>query len=65
ARLPSRQRRLLLHCFPRNVRVSEAPSHGKPVMIYDFRCPGSTAYIQLAKEFLARQKPVPPAQEAA
>jgi len=41
--------------IPRNVRVSEAPSHGKPVMIYDYKCPGSAAYIQLAKEFLARQ----------
>jgi chromosome partitioning protein len=41
--------------IPRNVRVSEAPSHGKPVMIYDMKCPGSAAYIQLAKEFLARQ----------
>ncbi len=51
--------------IPRNVRVSEAPSHGKPVMIYDLKCPGSVAYIQLAKEFLARQKPSTPAQEAA
>ena len=42
--------------IPRNVRVSEAPSHGKPVMIYDMKCPGSTAYIQLAKEFLAREQ---------
>ena len=41
--------------IPRNVRVSEAPSHGKPVMIYDYKCPGSAAYIQLAKEFLAKQ----------
>ena len=49
--------------IPRNVRVSEAPSHGKPVMIYDLKCPGSTAYIQLAKEFLAQQ--VAPITEAA
>jgi chromosome partitioning protein len=41
--------------IPRNVRVSEAPSHGKPVMIYDYKCPGAAAYIQLAKEFLARE----------
>jgi chromosome partitioning protein len=45
--------------IPRNVRVSEAPSHGKPVMIYDYKCPGSAAYIQLAKEFLARQNHTP------
>lgn len=47
--------------IPRNVRVSEAPSHGKPVMIYDFKCPGSAAYIQLAKEFLAREQQNTPA----
>lgn len=39
--------------IPRNVRVSEAPSHGKPVLIYDFRCPGSEAYMSLAKEILS------------
>lgn len=50
--------------IPRNVRVSEAPSFGKPVMIYDFKCPGSVAYIQLAKEFLARQKTTPTQQAA-
>lgn len=50
--------------IPRNVRVSEAPSFGKPVMIYDFKCPGSVAYIQLAKEFLARQKTTPNQQAA-
>lgn len=41
---------------PRNVKVSEAPSHGMPVVLYNFRCPGSQSYIQLAKEFLAREK---------
>lgn len=45
--------------IPRNVRVSEAPSHGKPVMLYDVRSSGSVAYIQLAKEFLARQTATP------
>ena len=40
--------------IPRNVRVSEAPSHGLPVLIYDHRCPGSQAYIQLAGEMLRR-----------
>jgi len=40
--------------IPRNIRVSEAPSHGKPVILYDFRSPGSQAYIRLAQEFLQR-----------
>jgi chromosome partitioning protein len=38
--------------IPRNVRVSEAPSHGMPVLIYDRRCPGSQAYIRLAAEVM-------------
>jgi chromosome partitioning protein len=42
--------------IPRNVKVSEAPSHGKPVLIYDLRCPGSQAYIHLAGEVLKREK---------
>ncbi|MFN8722333.1 MAG: ParA family protein [Rhodospirillales bacterium] len=42
--------------IPRNVRVSEAPSHGKPVLIYDAKCPGSLAYIQLAGEILKRDR---------
>ena len=41
--------------IPRNVRVSEAPSHGKPVLLYDWRCPGSQAYIHLASEILKRE----------
>ena len=41
---------------PRNVRVSEAPSHGKPAIVYDLRCPGSQAYLQLAQEFIAREE---------
>ncbi len=39
---------------PRNVRLSEAPSHGIPALIYDQRCSGSTAYMDLARELLAR-----------
>ena len=39
---------------PRNVRLSEAPSHGLPALIYDLRCPGSEAYIRLAREMLER-----------
>ncbi|MEQ9327737.1 MAG: ParA family protein [Rhodospirillales bacterium] len=41
--------------IPRNVRVSEAPSHGKPVLVYDLRCAGSQAYIHLASEVLNRE----------
>ncbi|MEM1133481.1 MAG: ParA family protein [Pseudomonadota bacterium] len=40
--------------IPRNVRLSEAPSHGMPALIYDHRCAGSAAYIDLAKELIAR-----------
>ena len=40
--------------IPRNVRVSEAPSHGMPVLIYDHRCPGSQAYMRLAAEIMRR-----------
>ncbi len=47
--------------IPRNVRVSEAPSYGKPVLIYDHRCAGAQAYIQLAAEILRRNSlAVPP-----
>jgi chromosome partitioning protein len=42
--------------IPRNVRMSEAPSHGKPALIYDMRCTGSQAYIQLAGELLRRER---------
>ncbi len=47
--------------IPRNVKVSEAPSHGKPVLLYDLRCPGSKAYLRLAKELLAREAAGPTA----
>jgi chromosome partitioning protein len=40
--------------IPRNVRLSEAPSHGIPALIYDHRCPGSQAYMALARELIAR-----------
>jgi chromosome partitioning protein len=39
---------------PRNVRLSEAPSHGLPALIYDLRCSGSEAYVRLAKELIGR-----------
>lgn len=44
--------------IPRNVRLSEAPSHGLPALVYDHRCPGSEAYIALARELIARLPPV-------
>ncbi|MEO6582572.1 MAG: ParA family protein [Sphingomicrobium sp.] len=40
--------------IPRNVRLSEAPSHGLPALIYDLRCAGSEAYVRLARELMAR-----------
>lgn len=42
--------------IPRNVRVSEAPSHGKPVLLYDLKCAGSQAYLKLASEIIQREK---------
>lgn len=42
--------------IPRNVRVSEAPSHGLPVLVYDMRCAGSKAYIHLASEVIKRER---------
>ena len=45
--------------IPRNVRVSEAPSHGKPVMLYDVRSPGAQAYIRLAAEVIRRERDRP------
>lgn len=45
--------------IPRNIRVSEAPSHGKPVLLYDFRSPGAQAYVRLATEVLRRERAYP------
>jgi chromosome partitioning protein len=42
--------------IPRNTRVAEAPSHGKPILLYDYACPGSQAYVQLATEIIARER---------
>ena len=42
--------------IPRNVRISEAPSHGLPALVYDLRCPGSQAYIKLAGEMVQRER---------
>jgi len=41
--------------IPRNIRLAEAPSHGKPILLYDIRSRGAEAYIQLAKELVARE----------
>ncbi len=51
--------------IPRNVRLSEAPSHGLPALIYDLKCPGSEAYIRLAREVMARLSRVRAEAEAA
>ena len=42
--------------IPRNVRVSEAPSYGKPVLLYDLKCAGSQAYLKLASEIIQRER---------
>lgn len=51
--------------IPRNVRMSEAPSHGKPALVYDLKCPGSQAYLRLAKELIQREKQFAAAKTAA
>ena len=42
----------------RNVRLSEAPSHGVPVLIYDKTCPGSKSYYNFTDEFVSQEKPI-------
>ncbi len=42
--------------IPRNVRISEAPSYGKPVLLYDLKCAGSQAYLRLASEVIQRER---------
>lgn len=42
--------------IPRNVRISEAPSHGKPAILYDLKCSGSQAYLQLASEVIRQER---------
>jgi chromosome partitioning protein len=42
--------------IPRNVRVSEAPSFGKPALLYDHKCTGSVAYMKLASELIQRER---------
>jgi len=42
--------------IPRNIRISESPSHGKPVLLYDYKSPGAQAYVRLAQEVLHRER---------
>jgi chromosome partitioning protein len=42
--------------IPRNVRISEAPSYGKPALLYDLKCAGSQAYLKLASEVIQRER---------
>lgn len=51
--------------IPRNVRVSEAPSHGKPALLYDFKSPGAQAYLNLAKEVIRKDRAAAKKLEAA
>jgi chromosome partitioning protein len=44
--------------IPRNVRISEAPSYGKPVLVYDLKCVGSDAYLKLATEVIQREREI-------
>jgi chromosome partitioning protein len=49
--------KLLTTTIPRNVRLAEAPSHGKPVLLYDEKSKGSESYVQLAKEVIGKHMP--------
>jgi chromosome partitioning protein len=50
--------------IPRNVRVSEAPSYGKPVLLYDLKCVGAQAYLKLASEIVQRERALAPRDRA-
>lgn len=56
--------KLLKTAIPRNIRLAEAPSHGKPVQIYDARSRGAESYMDLAREILLRNKIVSPREKA-
>jgi len=49
--------RVFTTTIPRNIRLSEAPSHGKPIILYDFKSKGADAYIDLARELIQNNKP--------
>ena len=55
------QDRVYDNVIPRNIRLGEAPSHGVPAILYDVKSRGATAYVALAREFLARVPGTPPA----
>lgn len=55
--------RLLRTCIPRNIRLAEAPSHGKPVLMYDVHSRGAESYIRLAKEIMSRLPGRQPAEQ--
>jgi chromosome partitioning protein len=55
--------RVFTSVIPRNVRLSEAPSHGKPILLYDVHSKGATSYLTLAEEILLRIGPMPPRRE--
>jgi chromosome partitioning protein len=50
--------------IPRNIRLAEAPSHGKPALVYDTRSRGAESYIRLAKEIIERQSPIVSSQSS-
>jgi len=50
--------------IPRNIRLSEAPSHGKPIVLYDRRSKGADSYVALASEVVSRMKKSPRYQTA-
>jgi chromosome partitioning protein len=50
-------RELFETVVPRNIRLAEAPSHGKPVIYYDITSKGAAAYLQLAREMIQREEP--------
>ena len=52
------KKKFIQQSVPRNVRLSEAPSHGIPVLLYDKICPGSKAYFNFTEEFLEQDKQV-------
>lgn len=56
--------KVFLENIPRNVRLSEAPSHGKPVLLYDLRCAGTSSYLAIADEFLLRTQGIADATTA-
>jgi chromosome partitioning protein len=51
--------------IPRNVRMSEAPSYGKPALLYDLKCSGSQAYLKLASEIIQQERRLRSPAEAA